>query len=306
MDYNSVSLIVDEVLDFFVRADEETIASIKGSLQFKDAVYQTISKKDTDRYEEKEWQYYGSYRPFNHLSFITKGKLFLSTIFNMSEEECSAVIKDALARARCKLMEKSGQRVDERTLEVAKSSWAKENTREKVESDYDELSNLISNGKEEYERCLRKLDEVPDYRLDYYDREVDEWRTVIDSYEKDKERYAYNTLAIGEMRQTEDEIYLLQNGFIISPKIFKECNLGFDFSKLRFNEIFARNYASQIDIVKTDLHKLKPWEKEVCRLGGMPIKRSYKKKTGEPDKYGNVQVSIFDNPDAPNYDDESE
>lgn len=304
MEYFSQKMLLFEVLDFFIRGNEGALDSIKESELFFDTLWQLVSQKEMEEAVINESEYYGIFRSFNKLSFIVKAKLILPKIFDITQEECSKIIRDSVAKARLKLMEKSGKLINSQTLEDIKSSWAKEYTKEVVENEYQDLEKYILKEAERYESCRTRYDEAPE--TIYYNRYVEEWKTVVETYEKALQIYEHNKEAIQEMRETEDDLYFIQNDFIISPLVFKENNLGFDLNNLKFNKEFAKAYARNFDYVKTDFSKLKPWELELCRLGGFQIKRSYKKKIGEPDKYGNVQVSIFNNPDVPDFNDESE
>lgn len=308
MDDYSKQLITNEVIDFFLRGDEALVESFKKSEIFSYAVWDTISKNELSACEEKEFMDRGVQRQFENLLFLTKAKLLLPKIFNISQEDCIAGIKDSLRKARCELILKDKFLDPKQAIEYMKSTWAKERTKNRAWEDCFTHKEKLDRGKEEYQRSRKQIDEAPDYAFGhgYTNPKLDASLTYVADYEKELKKFEYNEAALKELDLTEDELCLSQDGYIISPSIFKKHNLGFDLSTLKFTDEFARAYAIYIDFAKTSISSLQGWEKELCRKAGKAIKRPYKKKIGEPDKYGNVQVSIFNNPDSPNFNEESE
>jgi len=308
MNDNSIKLITNEVIDFFLRGDDALIESLKNSEIFPYAVWDLISDDELLACEEKEYFDRGVQRDFKNLLFLTKAKLLLPKIFNISKADCISGLKNALRMARCELLALEKNFDPKKSIEFIKSSWAKERTVNSEREYLIELKKKLEVDKGEYIRSQKEIDNAPDHAIGqgYSNPKLDASFAYVANYQQECKKFEYNEEALRELSSTEDEICLLQDGYIISPCVFKKHNLGFDVSTLKFTSDFAYAYTKHINFAKTSVSTLQEWEKVLCRMAGKEIKRSYKKKTDKPDKYGNVQVSIFNNPDAQKSENETE
>lgn len=299
--------ILEEVFKFFIRGNETEPVKIK----ITDEVVKAFIESNTEEYYRNMRNIEKTNKTsFYLLNFYDKARIVLPIIFDISIEDCRTQLLGFMTKAHCTLALKRnsvvyGKRINEdEAYKIAKRSLSripKNQIYDLINSLKERLTTSNPENDPEYINAVDVMDREPDSAFDhghFSDKFIDA-RAYVESkdriYNILKNKLTLNEKYLEEIRFYDDEMILIVDDLIMAPSIFEEMNIGFDISKLKIRQAFAKQFAKQIGTCPY-IEDLDQWEYEMIRSTGHTILR----------KTEYEQISEYEDEQPTTYEEEDE